>query len=56
MFPCAVVICHDFGKQLEMEGAEYPEPKDIFRTLLIYNSTTSHMAYYVRGYATNSCK
>ena len=37
-----------------MEGAEYSETKDIFRTLLIYNSTTSHMAYYVRGCATSS--
>ena len=47
----AVGICRDQVKQMEVEGAQYEQTKDVVATLLRYDMTPNHMAYYVRGYA-----
>ncbi len=46
-----VMMCRDEVKQMEVQDAKYDD-KDMHnrrQSLLRYDSTTSHMAYYIRG-------
>ena len=49
MSKTAVSICRDQMKQMELQKAEYEDTNDVVESLLRYDMTQSHMAYYIRG-------
>ena len=48
---CTVLMCRDYVSQKEMEMGMYEQANLTIESLLRYDSKTSHMAYYIRGYA-----